>query len=121
MSDIDEITERMKRFPQIIQKMLSLQVKAAGILTVLVAVIFGKHAGVSALIGSVSVIFGVLLASKIAHKTALSKEPAAIIINVLKAEAVKIIIVGRRVIGGREFQFGISPLFFRSYADYRAS
>ena len=55
MSDIDEITERMKRFPQIIQKMLSLQVKAAGILTVLVAAVFGKHAGVSALIGSVSV------------------------------------------------------------------
>ena len=93
MSDFDEITERMRRFPQIIQKMLSLQVKAAGILTVLVAVIFGKHAGVSALIGSVSVIFGVLLASKIAHKTALSKEPAAIIINVLKAEAVKIFVV----------------------------
>jgi hypothetical protein len=49
MSDIDEITERMKRFPQIIQKMLSLQVKAAGILTVLVAVIFGKHAGANLL------------------------------------------------------------------------
>ena len=54
MSDIDEITERMKRFPQIIQKMLSLQVKAAGILTVLVVLVFGKHAGISALIGSVS-------------------------------------------------------------------
>ena len=33
-------------------------------------------------------------------------------------EAVKIIIVGGRVIRGREFQFGIGPFFFSSHADF---
>jgi len=109
VSDIDEITERMKRFPQIIRQMMSLQAKAAVILAVLGAAVFGKHAGISALIGSVSVIFGVLLASKIAHKTALSKEPAAIIINVLKAEAVKIFVILVSLWLAFKFYVGLVP------------
>jgi ATP synthase protein I len=69
------------------------QVKASFGLTVFVVIVFGLDAGISVLIGLMSVIAGMMIGSRIAHRTSKSKEPFGIVINMLKAEAVKIIVV----------------------------
>lgn len=78
----------MMAFPPI-----SWQIKASFALTVFVAVLFGLQAGISVFIGIISVTVGMLIASRIAKRTSKSKEPFGIMINMLKAEAVKIIVV----------------------------
>jgi ATP synthase protein I len=73
--------------------LINWQMKASFVLTVFVVILFGLDAGISVLIGLMSVVSGMIIGSRIAHRTAKSKEPFGIVINMLKAEAVKIIVV----------------------------
>ncbi len=75
----------------IFSKMLQLQLIATAFVTIASLVISGRHAGLSALLGGLAVMIGAFIASKIAQKN--KKEAAAVLINLLKAEAVKILVI----------------------------
>ena len=75
----------------IFSKMLRLQLIATATIAVVSLIISGIHAGLSAVFGGLAVLIGALIASKIAQKS--KKEATAALINLLKAEAVKILVV----------------------------
>ena len=76
---------------KVFKKMLQWQLIATLIVAVMAAIISGHHAGFSALIGGTCVVVGAYFASKIAQRS--SKEAATVLVNLLKAEAVKIVII----------------------------
>lgn len=75
----------------IFSKILRLQLIATAAIAVISLIISGFHAGLSAVFGGLAVLIGALVASKIAQKN--KKEATAALINLLKAEAVKILVV----------------------------
>ncbi len=76
---------------KVFNKMLRWQLIATLAVAVIAAVISGAHAGFSAVAGGLSVAIGAYFASKIAQRS--SKEAATVLVNLLKAEAVKIVII----------------------------
>ncbi len=73
--------------------MLKVQLVATIAVALVALVLSGWHAGLSALLGGASVIFGAMMATKIAKRQARSENPTAILLNLLKAEAVKILVI----------------------------
>ena len=71
--------------------MLRLQLIATASISIISLLITGMHAGVSALIGGAVVMVGAFLGSKIAQRT--KQDATATLINLLKAEAVKVIVI----------------------------
>ena len=76
---------------KVFSKMLQWQFSATVVVMVIALIVSSLHAGVSALLGGLSVTIGAFFASKIARRS--SKEAATVLVNLLKAEAVKIIII----------------------------
>ena len=76
---------------KVFKKMLQWQLIATLIVAVMAGIISGAHAGLSALGGGMSVVVAAYFASKIAQRS--SKEAATVLVNLLKAEAVKIVII----------------------------
>ncbi|MES2503000.1 MAG: ATP synthase subunit I [Pseudomonadota bacterium] len=76
---------------KVFNKMLQWQLMATLAVAVIAAIISGAHAGVSAVAGGLSVAIAAFFASKIAQRS--SKEAATVLVNLLKAEAVKIVII----------------------------
>jgi ATP synthase protein I len=77
----------------IFSKMLRSQLIATIVVAAIALAISGLHACVSALAGGLCVVIGAFLASKIAQRSDSKKEASAILINLLKAEAVKILVI----------------------------
>ena len=75
------------------RNMLRWQVMATVAVTIVAFVVSGPQAAVSALLGGVSVIIGAWFASRIAEKGRSKTDPTAVLLNLLKAEAVKILII----------------------------
>ena len=75
----------------VFSKMLRLQLIATGFVAIASLAISGLHAGASALIGGAAVIVAAFIASKIAQRKNI--EAAAVLVNLLKAEAVKVLII----------------------------
>jgi ATP synthase protein I len=75
----------------VFSKMLRLQLIATAVVAIIALVISGMHAGLSAAFGGAAVIIGALVGSKIAQRS--NKEAAAALINLLKAEVVKVIVI----------------------------
>jgi ATP synthase protein I len=75
----------------VFSKMLRLQLIATAVAAIASLAISGIHAGVSALVGGAVVIVAAFVASKIAQRK--SKEATAVLVNLLKAEAVKVLII----------------------------
>ena len=75
----------------VFSKMLRLQLIATAIVAIASLAISGLHAGVSALLGGAAVIIAAFIASKIAQRK--NVEAAAVLVNLLKAEAVKVLII----------------------------
>jgi ATP synthase protein I len=75
----------------VFSKMLRLQLIATAIVALASLAISGLHAGLSALLGGAAVIIAAFVASKIAQRK--SVEAAAVLVNLLKAEAVKVLII----------------------------
>ena len=71
--------------------MLRLQLVATAVIAIASLVISGLHAGLSATLGGAAVIVGSFAGSKIAQRS--NKDATAILVNLLKAEAVKILII----------------------------
>lgn len=72
-------------------KMLQWQLGATIVVMMVALIISGLHGGISALAGGLSVTVSAFFASKIAQRS--SKQAATVLVNLLKAEAVKIIII----------------------------
>ena len=75
----------------IFSKMLRLQLIATAVIAVVSLVILGLHAGISALLGGLAVTIGAFIAAKIAQRN--KQDATAVLINLLKAEAVKVIVI----------------------------
>ena len=73
----------------VFSKMLRLQLIATVVVVIVSLVISGLHAGVSAALGGAAVIIGAFFGSKIAQRN--NKEATAVLVNLLKAEAVKMV------------------------------
>lgn len=71
--------------------MLRWQLIATAIVAIIALAVFGVHASISAIAGGLSVAIAAFVASKIAQRN--TKEASAILINMLKAEAIKILLV----------------------------
>jgi ATP synthase protein I len=75
----------------VFSSMLRWQLLATGVVALFALFIFGVHAGISAVAGGLSVVVAAFVSSKIAQRS--NKEASAILINMLKAEAIKILLV----------------------------
>jgi ATP synthase protein I len=75
----------------IFSKMLRLQLIATAVVAIVSLGLSGVHAGLSAALGGAAVIIGAFVASKIAQRSKL--DATAVLINLLKAEAVKVIVI----------------------------
>ena len=72
-------------------KMLRLQLIATVVVAILALAISGAHACLSAVLGGGAVIVGAFFGSKIAQRS--KHDATAVLINLLKAEAVKVIVI----------------------------
>lgn len=77
----------------VFSKMLKAQLLATAVVALLALVLVGLHAGVSAVLGGGSVVIGAMTASRVAKRQARNGDPTAILLNLLKAEAVKILVI----------------------------
>ncbi|MDX1916212.1 MAG: ATP synthase subunit I [Methylophilus sp.] len=77
----------------IYSKMIRWQLSATVVVALLAFMLSGMHAFFSVLAGGLSVIAGAWIAAKIAARSDDQTEPSAILINLLKAEAIKIIVI----------------------------
>lgn len=73
--------------------MLRWQVLATLAVSIVAFILSGNAAAISALFGGLSVIVGAWFAAKIAEKGRFKTDATAVLLNLLKAEAVKIIII----------------------------
>ena len=78
---------------QIFSKMLRWQTSVTLITAGLAFLVAGQHAALSALLGGVAVIIGAYLGAKIARRSESTTQASAVLINLLKAEAVKILVI----------------------------
>lgn len=78
---------------QLTQKMLRWQVLVTLVVAMLAMLLSGASAAISALLGGTSVVCGAWVASRIAARGQHMQNPGSILINMLKAEAVKILII----------------------------
>lgn len=77
----------------VFSKMLKIQLIATVAVAVLLLITSGLHAAISAVFGGSAVLIGASIASLIAKLGAKNEDPTAILVNLLKAEAVKIIMI----------------------------
>lgn len=73
--------------------MLKIQLIATVAVAIVLLIASGLHAGISAMLGGSAVLIGASFASLIARRGAKNEDPTAILVNLLKAEAVKIIMI----------------------------
>lgn len=77
----------------VFSKMLKIQLIATLAVALVMYFASGKHAALSSVLGGLSVVIGAYLASLVAKRGANKTEASAILINLLKAEAVKILMI----------------------------
>ncbi len=77
----------------VFSKMLKIQLVATFSVAILALFISGLHASVSAMLGGASVVLGACAAVAVAKRGENNKDATAILVNLLKAEATKILII----------------------------
>ena len=75
----------------VFSSMLRWQVSITLVVAVIALVVSGTHAALSAIAGGLSVVLSAMVASKIAYQN--SKDASAALINLLKAEAIKVLLI----------------------------
>lgn len=73
--------------------MLKIQLVATFAVAIVAILVSGLNASISALLGGASVMIGAIAAAKIAQRGASKQDPTAVLVNLLKAEAVKILVI----------------------------
>jgi ATP synthase protein I len=89
---LQEVTKKLSFLPLIYKKMIVRQLVFGVSGAIALGILFDIHAGISLLAGVMPVVIGVLVASPIANKKN-NDNPGGIVINALKAEAVKIFLI----------------------------
>ena len=92
MDELQEVTKKLSFLPLIYKKMIVRQLVFGVSGAIALGILFDIHAGISLLAGAMPVVIGVLVASPIANKKN-NDNPGGIVINALKAEAVKIFLI----------------------------
>jgi ATP synthase protein I len=77
----------------VFSQMLKIQLIAVIVLAAVLWVVFGLNASISAILGGMSVILGAYAASLVSKKKVNTQDASAVLINLLKAEAVKIVVI----------------------------
>lgn len=90
---LDQLLAESVSPSDVFSKMLKIQLIATAVLAALLMVAFGVNASISAALGGLSVVFGAYCASIVGKRSAKSQDASAILMHLLKAEAVKIIII----------------------------
>lgn len=73
--------------------MLKIQLVATLAVAALAFFLSGLNASISAMLGGASVLMGAYAAAKVAKRSASNNDASAILVNLLKAEAVKILVI----------------------------
>lgn len=76
-----------------VSNMMRWQLSATAAVAVLALLLSGMHACFSAFAGGLSVLVGAYIASRILARNEGNQEPSSVLITLLKAEAVKIVVV----------------------------
>ena len=92
MNELQAITEKLDFLPITYKKMIVRQLIFGILAAIVLGFIFTIHTGLSLLAGIMPVVLGVIIASPIAIKKN-KNNAGSVIINALKAEAVKIFLV----------------------------
>ena len=93
MNDLQVATKKLDFLPLAYKKMIVRQLIFGIITAIILGLIFQSiHTGLSLLAGIMPVVLGVIVASPIATKRN-KNNPSSIVMNALKAEAVKILII----------------------------
>ncbi|MDA9085311.1 ATP synthase subunit I [Methylophilaceae bacterium] len=92
MDELQEVTKKLSFLPLIYKKMIVRQLVFGVSGAIALGILFDIHVGISLLAGVMPVVIGVLVASPIANKKN-NDNPGGIVINALKAEAVKIFLI----------------------------
>ena len=107
--NFDAFTVKLGGLPEQIKKMMFRQLVMASILFVLLVINYSMALGVSLLIGFGAVIGGFLLAFPIA-KTSIKGQPASkVIVNLIKAELVKLLFIIFTLLAAFKFYVDIQP------------
>lgn len=107
--NFDAFTVKLGGLPKQIKKMMFRQLVMASILFVLLVINYSMALGVSLLIGFGSVIGGFLLAFPIA-KTSIKGQPASkVVVNLIKAELVKLLFIIFTLWAAFKFYVDIQP------------
>ena len=88
-----KIKTKKELFPPYLKNMLIKLSSISVISALIVSGFFGVHAGISVLSGALVVIVGLLASTPIANKSWETNKGSSIVLNALKAEGVKILII----------------------------
>ena len=105
MNELQALTKKLDFLSTTYKKMIVRQLVFGIVVAIILGFIFTIHAGLSLLAGIMPVVLGVIVASPIANKKN-KDNPASIVINALKAEAIKILLI-----------LGVLWLEFKFYSD----
>ena len=88
-----QVNKKKGLFPPYVKNML-IKLSTISIISALIVLgFFGLHAGISVLSGAFVVIIGLIVSTPIANKSQETNEASSIVIDALKAEGVKILII----------------------------
>lgn len=90
MSLTNELIEKLGNVPIQLKKMLIRQIVVASILFFLSAYLYSINTAFSLLIGFASVLLGVIISTPLANLNKVGLKASAVLVNILKAELVKL-------------------------------
>jgi len=109
MIDFDLITEKLGGLPKQLKKMLLRQVVVASVLFLFLVYYYSLALGLSLLIGFGAVLGGFVLSFPIAKINVKGQPASSVIVNIIKAELVKLIFIIVALWLGFKFYIDIQP------------
>ena len=109
MKDFDLITEKLGGLPKQLKKMLLRQVIVASVLFLFLVYYYSLALGLSLLIGFGAVLGGFVLSFPIAKINVKGQPASSVIVNIIKAELVKLIFILVALWLGFKFYTDIQP------------
>ena len=90
---LQKVNTKKELFPPYLKSTLIKLSSISVISALIVSSFFGLHAGTSVLFGALAVVVGLIVSAPIANKSRRTKEASTILIDALKAEGVKIVVI----------------------------
>jgi ATP synthase protein I len=94
---------------EVFSKVIKIQLIAVVILAAIVMLIFNLNACISVMLGGGSVMLGSFLASLVSKRSVNQQDATAVLLNLLKAEAVKIVVILVLLFLVFKFYIGLVP------------